>query len=368
MDTLALAHRWAGGFIGLLLAVLGLSGTLLIYEDAWVRATVPHAADTQVTDTAAIAASVGQLLADPDTRPSSIVLSSAGNGVHRLYYGGEAGAYASQAGEVVTRWTSKWDRVEVWLFDLHHHLLAGETGEAVAGAAALAGLVFVVTGLVLWWRTWRLFSPRPWPRSLSRLAIVQHHRDMGALAAPLLFLALLTGAMMTMRPVSDFVLSPLSSAAQMRAATAPPTVEGGPLAERLDWPAMLGAARARFPDAEFRTIGLPRKPGGLISLRMRQPAEWLPNGRTNVWFEPSTGEIVAVRDALRLPTGSKASNMVYPLHAAKVGGLVYTALMTVTGLVLTLLGTLAVFSFWFASGSAIRWRRRAAARERMAGE
>ncbi len=36
-------HRWTGAIIGVLLAAMGLSGTLLIHEDAWVRATVPHA-------------------------------------------------------------------------------------------------------------------------------------------------------------------------------------------------------------------------------------------------------------------------------------------------------------------------------------
>ena len=41
-------HRWTGAFIGLLLAAMGLSGTLLLYEDAWLRATVPHAAEPLV--------------------------------------------------------------------------------------------------------------------------------------------------------------------------------------------------------------------------------------------------------------------------------------------------------------------------------
>ena len=45
MFWVALIHRWTGAFIGLLLAVLGLSGTLLLYKDAWLRTTVPHAAE-----------------------------------------------------------------------------------------------------------------------------------------------------------------------------------------------------------------------------------------------------------------------------------------------------------------------------------
>jgi uncharacterized iron-regulated membrane protein len=358
MKLLALVHRWTGGLLGLLLAVLGLSGTLLLYEDAWLHATVPHAADPHRADTGSVAAAVSRLLADPGP-PSSIVLAGEGHGLHRLYYGrSEAGAYADQSGEVVARWDGKWERTEVWLFDLHHHLLTGETGETLAGVAGLAGLFFVVSGVILWWRSRRTFRLRVWPSSLSRAAIIRHHRDLGTVVTPVLFVSLLTGAMMTLKPVSDLILSPLTAPADMRAATRPPDIRGGPLAEGLDWSAMLSTARDRFPGAELRVVALPREPGGLISLRLRQPAEWLPNGRTMAWFEPSTGALVEVRDALALPVGNRVSNTVYPVHAAKVGGVLYTALMTVAGIALTLLGTLAVFSFWIAKADRPRRTRR----------
>ena len=52
----------------------------------------------------------------------------------------------------------------------------------------------------------------------------------------------------------------------------------------------------------------------------------------------------ATRSAL--PLAARAFNLVYPIHASTVGGLLYKALMTAAGLALTLLGTLAVYSFW----------------------
>ncbi|HCS17205.1 MAG TPA: peptidase, partial [Erythrobacter sp.] len=36
MKLLSLLHRWAGGIVGLLLAVIGLSGTVLLWEDSWI--------------------------------------------------------------------------------------------------------------------------------------------------------------------------------------------------------------------------------------------------------------------------------------------------------------------------------------------
>ena len=345
MHIVRLIHRWAGGLIGLLLAVMGLTGALLLHEDAFLRATVPHATDAQRQDTATLAAAATKIFAAQD-RPRSIVLATGRLGLHKLAYKGEHGAYADQNGQIVQAWTSNWTRPEVWLFDLHHHLFNGDAGEIVGGSAGLIGLGFVGTGLWLWWPTRRMFHVRLWPRMAKRAAIVHHHRDLGALVAPLLILSLTTGAAMNLKWFSNALRAPFSSASAMEAASAPPKIKGGKLAKAPDWRAMIGAAQARYPGAEVRVIALPAKKGGLIGVRLRQRAEWLPNGRTMAWFDPADGRMVATRDALTLPLGSRIANADYPLHAAKVGGLAYRLVMTVSGLTLGLLGTLAVVTFW----------------------
>lgn len=38
-------------------------------------------------------------------------------------------------------------------------------------------------------------------------------------------------------------------------------------------------------------LSLPNSPGDLIALRMKQPEEWLPNGRTMLWFAPEDGRL-----------------------------------------------------------------------------
>lgn len=345
MQTLRLLHRWTGGFVGLLLALLGLSGALLVHKDAFLRITVPHAADAQRQDTATLAAAAAKIFA-ADDRPRSIVLATDRLGLHKLSYKGEHGAYADQDGNIVQNWTSNWERPEVWLFDFHHHLFNGDAGEIVGGVIGLIGLGFVVTGLILWWPTRRMFRFRLWPKGAKRAAIVHHHRDLGVWIAPLLVLSLTTGAAMNLKWFSQALRAPFSPPAVVEAASAPPKIVGGKLAKDLDWASVIGAAKARFPDAEVRTIGLPAKKGGLIQIRLRRQAEWLPNGRTMAWFDPADGRLVASRDALTLPLGARIANADYPLHAAKVGGLAYRLVMTASGLALTLLGSLAVVTFW----------------------
>jgi LPXTG-motif cell wall-anchored protein len=339
-------HRWTGGFIGLLLAALALTGTLLLYKDAWLRATVPHADEALVEDVTAVDAVIERLLAaDTSSPPTGILFPTDSLGLFRLSFEGGAGAYANQSGAIVVRWTSKWERLELWVFDFHHHLLMGDTGTTIAGILALIGMGFVITGLLLWWRRRKAFAFRLLPSRLSRFHITSHHRDLGAVMAPLLSVTLLTGAMLTLRPVADFLLSPLSPGT-IAESLAPPQVKGGPMSPQYDWRTTLQTVRSTYPEAELRSIGIPRREGELLRIRVRQPAEWLPNGRTVLWFDPADGRLVEARDARTLPLATRAFNLVYPIHASAVGGVLYKAVMTVAGLSLLLLGTLAMFGFW----------------------
>jgi uncharacterized iron-regulated membrane protein len=348
MKTLALLHRWTGGLIGLVLALLGLTGTILLFKEDWIA--LPHVDDAQRTDLASVADATTHIMAMPE-KPQGIIYARETFGLHQARFGEEAGFYTSQSGDVVARWDSKWDRIEHWLFDLHHHLFAGDVGEWVSSIAGLCALFFIGSGLILWWRTRRTFRFRLWPTRMSRLAIIMHHRDLGVIVAPLLLLSVVTGTMMLFRPFAIAVVAPFGSVAETAKALEPPKHKGGLLAALPDWKGMLGTARALYPDAEFRILSLPKKPGDPISLRMKQPAEWLPNGRTTLWFDAANGTLLGTRDALKMPGGAQAFNMAYPLHAAMVGGYANKLLMMISGLALTILGSLAVWSFWFRGGT-----------------
>ena len=326
-----------------MLALLGLSGAILVHRDDWIG--LPHAGDPMVRDPAAIAHATERLMAEPGAQ--GIVYASDRLGLHQLRLAGGGGAYADQTGEIVARWSSQWERPELWLFDFHHHLFAGDVGETIAGITGLAAVLFVVTGAILWWRTRRTFKLRLWPKRLSRPAIVMHHRDLGVVAAPLLLLSAVTGTMMIFRPVGEFVVAPLSGYGTVTRALAAPKVRGGPLPQRPDWRRMIVEAHGRFPDATIRILTSPRKPGDPLQIRMKRAAECLPNGRSTLWLDAADGRLLASRDALALPAGAQAFNAAYPLHAAKVGGLAWRLVMTLSGLALAMLGSLAVWTFWF---------------------
>ena len=280
---------------------------------------------------------------------SRITLASEEIGLHQLVYGDDSGAYVTQDGRVADVWASQWERPELWLFDLHHHLSAGAAGETLTGVAGLAGLLFVFTGIILWWRSRRAFARRLWPKRLAPGPVVSHHRDLGIIVAPVLLLSLVTGTLMVFDPLRQALIG-----TEKR-----PKVEVAAAAGEPSVTAMLAAAKARFPDAALRRISFPAEPGGPVLVRMRQPSEWTPNGRTQLAFDPATGRLLTVEDAVRANGPAAAGEKLYPLHSAKVGGLAVKMLMTLSGMAMVLLGSLATWSFWVRrAGKWLRRRRR----------
>src|SRR3546814_12247706 len=135
LDTL---HRWTGGLIGLLLALLGLSGTILLHKDAWIG--IPHAGDPLRTDLASVTAATETIMALPGA-PQGIIYAHEGFGLHtgRFALGEGAGFYADQPGRVGAGWVSQWEWAELWVVDVQHLLFVGDSGSWETSSAGTAG-------------------------------------------------------------------------------------------------------------------------------------------------------------------------------------------------------------------------------------
>jgi uncharacterized iron-regulated membrane protein len=125
--------------------------------------------------------------------------------------------------------------------------------------------------------------------------------------------------------------------------------------------AMLRTAKGRFPDARLRRISFPREAGGPVLVRMRQPEEWTPNGRTQLAFDSRSGALLSIEDPLLGNRSAALAEKLYPIHSAKAGGLLMKLLMTLSGLGLFILGSLATYGFWWR-----RWTKRRSGARRAA--
>jgi uncharacterized iron-regulated membrane protein len=338
-------HAWSGAVLALLLVVLGLSGTLLVFKDDYLRASFPEArAGIEPTpdNLAIVAERAGAVYGE---RLVSAVFGTPEMGLTRLYLTNGDAAYLGPDGATVAVWSGT-GRPEAWLFDLHHHLLAGDTGELVAGIAGLAAVLLTITGLVAIWPARRAIGARIWPRSARRGDMLAAHRNLGLVAALPVALLCLTGSAMVFSVEARALLTGFRSSGDAVAGTAPPPWQA---ASDIDWSAGLAAAQAQFPQATIRIARWPSDTSPAISLRLRQRAEWHPNGRTYVLVDGAASQTRIEADSEAHPLGLRIYNALYPLHSSHLGrglpGRIYDLFSALAGLALTALGLVGLWAF-----------------------
>lgn len=338
LSILRTAHAWSGATLSLLLVVLGLTGALLTFKNDFTRLTLPEARAEAPADPAVIGAGLDVLEAEYGDELNYVVLAGPNLGVHRAYLDGDRYAYADASGQTVASWTGT-GRIEEWVYELHHFLLVRERGMYVAAIAALAACILVLTGLIVWAPLWRATRLRLWPASFKRPHLIAAHRNLGVVFAVPIFIFCLTGAAMIFYQTTQTWLVQLMPGPEPE--TFFPPVDPGDI----DWPAALAAAQSEYPDAELRAVVWPAFPVDPARVRMRQPGEWTPDGRTTVLIDPSTSRVIGSVDAQALGQGRRVNNAIYPVHTAYVGGALYDAVTALSGLALALLGGFGLWSF-----------------------
>lgn len=335
-------HAWSGAALSLLLAILGLSGTLLVFRDDWLRTIFAPARDGLILEPANLAVVADAAEATFGDRLVSAVFGTPDMGLTRLYLTDGDAAWLGPDGAVLAQWSGN-ARPEAWLFDLHHHLLAGHAGEIVSGIAGLAAAALTVTGLVALWPARRAIGVKVWPGSSQRGALLSAHRNLGLMTALPLLVLCLTGAAMIFPDSAKALLSGFRPAPAVQARVIDATYSAP------NWNAVFTAAQDRAPDAVIRIVRWPTPDNPAISLRLRQPAEWHPNGRTYVLADPATAQATLSADAQTQPTATRLYNALYPVHSAHLGrglpGRLYDLICALTGLALTTLGLIGVWAF-----------------------
>jgi uncharacterized iron-regulated membrane protein len=259
-----------------------------------------------------------------------------------IYHDGSRIAIDPASGQVLGH-RSHHDGAQAWMVHLHTELLLGETGRWIIGGCAVALLVIVISGMVLWWpgcqrihRGFTVSFRHGW------WANRDVHRVLGALASPIIALLAATGAAMIFYTTFIAIAAVLTSSPP---APAPP-MGTGVASTRAALQPMVDRARVLVPDGEATYLYLPKKPLEPVRVRLRTTSERHPNGRTFVFFDVVTGDVLRVDRADAASPAMRAANELYPLHIgawaagsgrwATLAGGVATAGLTVTGLVLFL--------------------------------
>lgn len=344
--SLRKVHLWLGLGLGLLFALLSLTGSALVFYpeiDAALN-PLPLAAESEpapgwqspVWD-AALATGRKHW---PQGGDFSFEATGAPGPIPARYYPPSAShghqaeremVWFSADGSSVLRSETWGEYLMSWLYELHMHLLAGEAGRQIVGWSGFVMLVLLATGIAAWW-------PRgSWQKALTfkRKAVRQRrlrdlHKHAGLWSSLLLVLLSLTGALLALPDIKTQLFTATIAAPDQVPVPTSQDTSG----TQVSLSRALDAAHRAVPHARLAFIDVPDGGTGTIRIRVQVPGD--PHRRfpgSFVFVDQYSGEVLAVHNVGNGNAGTIAAKWLRPIHDGSLAGLPTRVLAVLLGLI-----------------------------------
>ena len=361
-------HLWLGLTLGSLFALLGLTGSALVFYleiDAALNPIGVQAGalpapgwDSPIWDRA--------LETGLDRWPQaggqfSLEATGEPGPVPARYYppAGQHGHHAeremvwfSSDGAEVMRVDSWGQYLMSWIYDLHMHLLAGEIGSQIVGWSGFVTLILLATGIAAWWPRGSLRKALAFKRGAAPLRRLRDlHKHAGLWSALLLVLLSFTGALLALPETKVWLLG---------ATIASPDPVPAPVSSRASGAQVplrqaLSEAHRALPEAQLAFIDVPVGGSDPIRLRVQVPGD--PHRRfpgSFIFIDQYSGEVLAIHDIRNGNAATGTASWIRPIHDGSIAGLPTRIVAVIAGFAPAVL---------LATGL-LHWRRRRSARRR----
>lgn len=341
-------HLWLGLGLGGLFALLGLTGSVLVFYpeiDSLLHPAMRAEAAAQPApppDWDRALTTLRHAFPDKDG-PWRLEATGRPGPIPARYYNPQerAGhdfrpmmAWLSADGARVIRRDYWGEYAMTFVYDLHFRLLLGEMGGKVLGWAGFGLLALLLSGLWAWWPrgSWAK-ALRVKPRAAPSRALRDWHKLAGLSGLGLLILLTGTGIMLELPEESDAALGamglPVAVMGQSHGGHG--QEPAGPL--RIGPAEAARTALAALPGARLAWIETPPATGGTYRLRLQVPGD--PSFRFPHSFarvDGASGRLVALDDIRAAPAGDRVNAWVHPLHDGSALGLPGRILVALCGL------------------------------------
>ncbi len=355
-------HRYIGILAGLVVCVVGITGSLLVFEAEIDRAVQPYqiVPQAQRLPHERLITTAQQVY--PKLKPHRITVPESIDWAmptlrERPYTVMMADADDNYTDVMLDPYTGKvldskpWKQtLGGWLIDLHVHLFAGDLGGQIVGIAGVALLVLGITGILLWtgWRKLKVGFKIRWQ---ARWQILNYdlHNVGGIVSVLLLSLVAFTGAAMV-------YYTPVEAGLRWLLPSAPAPEVGSQVVagkSSMTADAILDIARTRFPTGQLFKFYPAKTPEATFNVWLHLRGESDFTKDVNLDFDRYTGALLKVRDARTDGLVDRILSAQYTLHVGHYGGIVTKILYGAIGI--APLGL-------FVTGGIIWWSRTYAAK------
>lgn len=331
--TLFQGHRWLGLAAGLVLALVGLTGAVLSFEQEILHALNPQvfALSPEATPVSPpqLAAQVRarhperqlvalQWFAEPTLAPRAGFAQSVPQGkdggakpkrprVEWVYVDPRTGTLLADDDHLHGHETLE------FIEDLHRRLAAGDTGKAITGVCALILVGMSLTGLYLrWparpgqWRSWFQLNLRRRGRALWW----HLHATVGTWLLPLYLIAALTGLYWSYDWYKDGLHALTATPKPRREA---PRLEA-PFDGEADLQAVWDAFRQAAGPVRTATINLPQRPDEAVDIRYLDADPAHPYASSRIALHPRSGAVLSHERFADKPFAGQLMSSMFALH------------------------------------------------------
>ena len=303
-------HLWIGMVACLLLFLLGTTGAILVFEypldhllNRSMAYVTPQPQRLPLTD---LAANVKK--AYPDVRVVSAELSASSPSPDLAYTFGVmhgkkrlqvfVNQYTGQVLGIRDGSTTVMQRIH----QLHTSLLSGPAFRIVTTWGSLLLCITAISGIYLWWPR-KIFRPNM--KANGRRINFDLHNSIGFYASIFVFIFAFTAVVIhwddKLQPVADFVTHSRADEPDPKMISGPH--QPGEQAITLD--RAYEIASATVPGARVTMISMPARPNDIVRTWMKFPDDGTPAGRTWLYIDQYSGQVLWERNAHTAPLGTK---------------------------------------------------------------
>jgi uncharacterized iron-regulated membrane protein len=350
-----MVHRYIGILVGFLLAILGLTGSALVFHEEINHFLYPQLMHVEPQGKTISLQKVSDIVLQyPDYKLQAIALSrKADEPFHTIVrsqkslsdvyinpYNGEILGTIVRDGQ---RWVFDHRALMEIIEQVHTSFLAGEPGKFLVGICGILLIIRAISGLIIFpgWKKLSAGFKIRW-KAPSHLLHYDFHKIIGIFVVVFLILAGTTGTLMEFnQPVRSLGYLLSGTPQPAKPVSVPNNNTQSPTLDQF-----LEIAEATLPGGETTYIFPALDQKAAVRVRKRLENDIHPNGRSFVYLNQYSGEVLRVENINYAPWVEKLLAWMYPLHIGSYGGVKMRFLYVLLGIAPAILLITGIVIFW----------------------